>query len=114
MTDKGESFTEFYILGPDGNAYSYPRYVNAGENITVIIGINNREHVETSYVVSVKTGDVIVNRIEPISLVSEQKWERPISITIMKSGNDQKLEFLLYKKDQVYPYLSLALWINVR
>jgi len=34
---RGESFTEFYILGPDGKAEGYPTNLSVGENGRVIV-----------------------------------------------------------------------------
>ncbi len=39
---QGESFTEFYILGPGGNATGYPRNLTIGQDASVIIGSQSR------------------------------------------------------------------------
>ena len=51
----GESFTEFYILGPNGKAEGYPTNLSVGENGTVIIGIVNHEHEVINYTVEIWT-----------------------------------------------------------
>jgi uncharacterized membrane protein len=48
---QGESFTEFYILGPGGNATGYPRNLTVGQDASVIIGIANHEHRTVDYTV---------------------------------------------------------------
>jgi len=49
----GESFTEFYLLGPDGKAEGYPTNLSVGENGTVTIGIANHEHKQMNYMAEV-------------------------------------------------------------
>lgn len=49
----GERFTEFYLLGPDGNASGYPTNLTAGENATVIIGVANHEHRQMNYTLEI-------------------------------------------------------------
>ncbi len=54
MTPKtGETFTEFYLLGPSGKATGYPRNLSLGENATVIIGLANHEQKTMNYTVEV-------------------------------------------------------------
>ena len=114
VPQKGDSFTEFYILGLDGKADNYPRTVTAGNSGAVIVGIVNRENKEVQYRLLVKTEDVVINKSEIISLVNEQKWEQQVSFTLTKVGDNQKVEFLLYKDAGGDPYLSLNLWIDVK
>ncbi|MDD3493076.1 MAG: DUF1616 domain-containing protein [Candidatus Thermoplasmatota archaeon] len=49
----GESFTEFYILGPEGRADNYPTNLTAGEAGRVLVGIANHEHRAVNYTVEV-------------------------------------------------------------
>jgi uncharacterized membrane protein len=46
---EGEKFTEFYVLGPGGNADDYPTNLKIGEEGEVILGIVNHEYTNTSY-----------------------------------------------------------------
>ena len=48
-----ESFTEFYILGPEGPAAGYPKELVVGQETKVIVGIANREHKTVAYRVEV-------------------------------------------------------------
>ncbi len=48
-----ETFTEFYILGPDGTAESFQRDLALGENTSVIIGIANHEHTTINYTIEI-------------------------------------------------------------
>jgi len=49
----GEKFTEFYVLGPNGEADNYPQNLSVGQNATVLIGISNHEYREINYTVEV-------------------------------------------------------------
>ena len=114
IPEKGDGFTEFYILGLDGKATDYPKTLKKGNAGSVIVGIVNREHVDVTYQLSVKQGDTVINRTGPITLVNEQKWEQQVSFTLTKTGNNQKVDFLLYKNAVTNAYLSLNLWIDVK
>lgn len=109
-----ERFTEFYILGPGGKAYGYPENVTAGEEVEVIVGVVNREYRNETYRMVVRMGgDVLRN--ETIKLGNGEKWEKRVNFTVTEAGEDQKLEFLLYRlPDTKKPYRSLHLFINVR
>src|SRR5438445_1235429 len=47
----GETFTEFYILGPGGNASGYPTNLTPSQPGTVIIGVINHEAATVPYMV---------------------------------------------------------------
>ncbi|WP_370005378.1 DUF1616 domain-containing protein [Methanothermobacter sp. KEPCO 2] len=109
-----ERFTEFYILGPGGKAYGYPENLTAGESASVIVGVVNREYRNETYLMVVRVGGDIL-RNETIRLSDKEKWERKINFTVTETGENQKLEFLLYRlPDKRKPYRSLHLFINVR
>jgi uncharacterized membrane protein len=114
VPEKGERFSEFYILGADGKADNYPHDVQAESAATVIAGIVNREHEPASYHVLVETDNITIGQADNITLVDGQKWEEPVTFTPTKAGDNQTIEFLLYKNEQVAPYLSLNLWVNVK
>jgi uncharacterized membrane protein len=48
-----ERFTEFYILGPGGNASGYPTALNVSQPGTVIVGIANHEAASVNYTVRI-------------------------------------------------------------
>ncbi len=50
---EGESFTEFYLLGPDGTLSDYPTSLLVGQDGKVIIGVANHEHQTKEYTVEV-------------------------------------------------------------
>lgn len=110
----GETFTEFYILGPEGEAADYPTELKVGEEGGVMVVIFNHEGKETSYRVEVAVDGKKTIEVGPVTLADEQKWEDEVSFVLETPGEDQKVEFLLYKDGEVEPYLEpLILWVNV-
>lgn len=109
----GEKFTEFYILGPDGKAGDYPTNLTLGESGNLTIGIVNHENAPTRYQLVVQMNNVILKN-ETISLNKDEKKEIPFTFNGNKTGNGQKLEFLLYKLPNTQqPYRNLDLLVNV-
>ncbi|MFC2034984.1 DUF1616 domain-containing protein [Chloroflexota bacterium] len=109
-----ETFTEFYILGNEGKAEGYPNDLVVGKETNVIVGIINREHVTMSYHVEVRINKVKNNEWGPLVLDHDEKQEQIISFQIGIVGDNQKVEFLLYKRGQSEPHHSLHLLVNVR
>ncbi|MFC2051581.1 DUF1616 domain-containing protein [Chloroflexota bacterium] len=136
----GEHFTEFYILGLEGKAIDYPakftlranrvasvRYGDAATAVSgttgrIILGIVNQEQQQTIYSVSIQIDGQPVNityngqnvsRLNAIPLEQGEKWEGEIGFAPMHTGENQKVEFLLYKDGSTEAYNSLHLWVNV-
>jgi len=111
----GERFTEFCVLGPGGRAADYPVELEAGEVGTVTIGIINREYEAASYRVEVAIDGEKDDEIGPIMLQHGEAWERQVSFVFEVTGEKQKVEFFLYKDEEVQPYFDpLRLWVEVR
>ena len=110
----GETFTEFYVLGLDGKAAGYPEEVGVGEEGKVIVAVVNHEHEVVSYRVEVSIDGVKNNEMGPFVLENEQKWEEIVSFTPDKVGDNQKVDFFLYKNGEAVPFLEpLHLWVDV-
>lgn len=110
---EGEKFTEFYILGPGGMAYDYPTSVASGENSTVIVGVVNHEYQLVNYSIVLLINNTTMMELEA-TLGHNETWERPISYKLTDPGDDQKLEFLLYRGGNfTEPYRDLHLWVDV-
>lgn len=110
----GESFTEFYVLGPEGRAADYPVSLALGESGTVILGIINQETEATNYRVEIRLEDALIDKIGPISLEQKEKWEETVTFTPTRAGDDQKLELFLYKSDKPEPLMKPHhFWIDV-
>jgi len=101
-----EGFTEFYILGPEGKAEGYPEELVAGEETKVIVGIINREHETMSYRLEIRIDGVKSSEVGTIKLEHDEKWERTVSFTPVKGGDNQTVEFLLYKNGESEPCLE--------
>ncbi len=136
----GETFTEFYILGPHGKAQNYPTnffidgdevvLVRYGDSETreakrgnVILGIVNHENELATYLVRVIIDGEQVKvyldgnesgSIGPIELSHEEKWEHEIGFAPQHVGNGQKVEFVLYKDGVPYFEDPLHLWSDVK
>lgn len=111
-----EKFTEFYILGPQGKAENYPRQVIAGDDVDVIIGVVNHEYQPATYRVEITINGVRNKEVDIGTLAHEQKWEQEVSFVAQTPGDKQRVEFWLYKDNEVEPYLQdpLRLYIDVR
>ncbi|VVB71845.1 Uncharacterised protein [uncultured archaeon] len=110
---QGEKFTEFYILGPGGKAYDYPTRVYEGNKSKVIVGVVNHEYVLTNYSMRLSLDNTTIQS-RNMTLQHNETWERPVTYILNKTGDLQKLEFLLYKEgNYTGPYRDLHLWVNV-
>ena len=110
----GERFTEFYILGAEGKAENYPKDAVASEEAKVIVDIVNHEHETTSCRVDIVISGIKNEEIGPVVLEPNEKWEEEVSFVPEVPGDNQKVEFLLYKNDETGPCLKpLHLWIDV-
>lgn len=119
-----EFTTEFYMLGAEGLAESYPREAAVGEEIGVTLGVRNHERGERTYRVEVWAVDgmdggpeagrrQLVAQDGPYTLENGNGREWPITWTMPWAGDDQVVELLLFDGDGTEPYRSLRLWLNV-
>jgi uncharacterized membrane protein len=125
----GEQFTEFYLLGPEGQADNYPQNLTQGENATIIIGVVNHEYQNVNYTIEIwlinqtstinqTTNETTINYHNiwyldtittqlphiPINIEGpwQPQWETNYSFSIDRPGT-YKLAFLLYNtQDNVY------------
>jgi len=115
-----EFTTEFYILGPDGLAQTYPRQATSNESLTITMGIANREQAAHEYRVEVWAVNPWqdnqreqLSEVEINTLASAQTEEMPVRWSMPWAGKDQKVEFLLFIDDQPEAYRQLRLWLDV-
>ena len=108
----GEKSTEFYILGPEGGAQNYPTELIVGKEGVVVAGIINREHEEVTYRVEIAVNGVKSSDLEPVTLGHDEKWEKVVTFAPDRPGDNQKVEFLLYRLDQNDVYHRVHLWID--
>jgi uncharacterized membrane protein len=110
-----EAFTEFYILGQEGETANYPRELTVGEPGVITVGINNHEGSKVNYRIEVIIDGKKNNEVGPIILSNEQKWEGEVRFISDTSGENKRVDFFLYKNGEVEPSLGpLYIWINVR
>lgn len=110
----GEKFTEFYILGAEGKAENYPKEVVVGGEVGVIVGIINQEHKTMSYRLEVRIEGVKNNETELPVLEQGEKWQEVVSFIPDETGDNQKVELLLYKDGKSESPLELHLWVDVK
>ncbi len=135
-----EAFTEFYVLGLNGQARNYPsefiiengrvtgvRYSQepsetAGEWGRVVLGIvNHKQQAETYFIrimidhvpVNINYAGSAVDRLGPIELQPGEKWEQETGFAPLRPGDRQNVEFVLQKGD-ADAVDKLNLWCNVR
>jgi uncharacterized membrane protein len=109
-----EKFTEFYVLNAEGKAENYPRTVIHGQSAEVILGIINHEYETTAYRIEIVIDGESIGQVGPVNLDADETWEQAVTATPKRKGENQKLEFLLYKNTGADVYESLHLWIEVK
>ncbi len=106
-----EKYTEFYILGSGGNAYNYPINLTVNQTGNVYVGIVNHEGSTVTYEMKVKLDNNTLST-QNITLQKNESRQIPFSFNVKNSGQNQKLEFLLYKlpdNKNIYRYLYLQI-----
>jgi len=109
---EGEKFTEFYILGPNGTASDYPTNLKVGEEGEVIIGVVNHEYANVTYQLEVRLNGEVMDE-KSINLMNNETWESSFTFRATRAGENQKLEFLLYKEGEKDVYRRLHLWVDI-
>lgn len=118
----GETFTEFYLLTPDGDATNYPQDIAIKQNISLLLGLINHEYKMMNYTIEVWLVNESVNYnkttqknetvyhnawflneiVVPLNYTEitnkknqTQKWEHNYTFALNKIGHF-KLAFLLF------------------
>jgi len=136
----GEKFTEFYLLGIHGKAADYPSaftlqngrvsgvtYGDAAEipeqHGRVTLGIINQEQAEVRYTVAVQIdgqpaqiffNGAWVDSVDSVVLQQGEKWEQEIGFAPAHAGENQKVEFFLFKNGSSDATETLHLWITAK
>ncbi len=137
----GEKFTEFYLLGLNGQAQDYPSeftvregkvtQVRYGRGLSqpvsdwgeVTIGLVNREGQKTDYYIQVQVSNTpvplnyhgeVLDKLGPIELQTGEKWEQKLGIAPQYPGDNQMIKFLLSKGPENDLVDTLQLSINVK
>jgi len=109
----GETFTEFYVLGPGGKAEGYPRRLLVGDSSPVILGVINHEGHAARYRVEIQAGIDRIASYGPFSLADGEKRENRVGIAPRRPGKQVKVEFALFMDGAQGPYRNLHLWVDV-
>jgi uncharacterized membrane protein len=110
----GGRFTEFYMLGQNGQLNSYPTYLTLGQNGTVTLGIVNHEYANVTYKIVVVLDNQTIDTLNNIALGNEATWEQNYTFTPQVVGEKISLGFQLYMQGVSEPYRNLDLLITVR
>jgi uncharacterized membrane protein len=113
LPDTGEAFTEFYMLGPEGRADNYPDVVVVGEEAAVVLGVVNHERVATDYYILIFIKNEMVAEVTTDVLADGEGWEQPVSFAPTEVGEEQRVEFQLYRGSESKAYHTLDLWVDV-
>lgn len=110
----GEKFTEFYILGVGDKAGNYPTNLSVNEVGNVTIGIVNHEYSTTDYNMVTTLNGTIISSANYTLANNETKLIN-YSFKAINQGNNQKLEFKLYKlPDNNTVYRTVFLNLNIQ
>ena len=110
-----EPYTEFYVLGPNGDASNYPKNLTVGEQGRFVVGISNHEHRDVTYTLVLRLGDQLTQR-RPVTVAQGETWEREIAVSPRVPGR-ARLRLLLYRGSDASldatPYRRIGFWVNV-
>ncbi len=111
-----DPYTEFYLLGSEGNASDYPTQLEPGESGTVTVGVTNYEGETTDYQIRIvdtnASGDGVLATRSP-TITAGETWETNVTFSIDEPGR-HRVRFLLYKSEiSDEPDLTTRLWVNV-
>jgi uncharacterized membrane protein len=77
------------------------------------VGVVNHEYAPVNYTMRLSLNNYTFLS-QNLTLQHNQTREQPVNYLIYKPGNEQKLEFLLFKENNfTAPYRDLHLWVNV-
>ncbi|RXK46918.1 DUF1616 domain-containing protein [Halorientalis pallida] len=109
----GSTFSEFYLLGPDGNASEYPTTLAPNQTGTVVVGISNHERKSVEYRMRVSlNGTQTAERT--VSVADGDTREFRVNLTAPADPGRYRVRFLLYNETSADPSLRTRLWIQVR
>ena len=127
-----EAFTEFYAMeAQDTSGYPAEFILNEGEVASVgygkdelvyideacgrvILGIINNEGDESIYSIVISVDGDSVGCIDGITLTDGETWEQETGFAPLTPGDNQKVEFLLYKNSSPEADKTLHIWIDAR
>jgi uncharacterized membrane protein len=110
---QGDTYTEFYVLGPGGMASDYPTALVAGNSGKVMVEIANHEQRTVDYAFALKVNNSTVFS-RGVKLDDGQSWKSNVSFVPEHPGPRQKIELILYADgNYTSPYRDLYLLVDV-
>lgn len=111
----GVNYTEFYVLGPNGTADSYPTNLTVAEQTSIIIGVHNFENEQVSYQLHILWDNSTTHQQE-IHLPHDQTFEDSFTVVAPGTPGIYRLRFHLYRSgvSSDGPYRSHGMRIVVR
>ena len=103
--------SEFYILNAEGKAENYPREVKTGDPVTITVTVVNNEVVPNSYRVNITNAGETIGEMTTGELSPDEKWQRQASFSLQHAGQNQKVDFQLYKEGVTEPCFKEPLYI---
>lgn len=114
LPSPAREFTEFYLIGEEGLAENFPRFVTIDEPITIIYNIINNERDAHQYRVEARSASSrILATTEPITIPIGGAVEDSLRITPDEIGDNVRIDIWLYQDNNPEPYRALRLWLNV-
>ena len=113
IPQQSQKFTEFYVLNSEGEVENYSVQVISGEPMAVTIGIVNHEHEMVSYRVGITVDSMENREISSGKLAHKGKWQEIVSFIPDKSGDNQKVEFWLFKNSETEPHIKDPLYLVI-
>lgn len=107
-------FSEFYLLGLDGTMEYYPVNILLGADADAVVGVANHEGKTMGYRLRITINDAEMRIIDIAPMQDDECWEETVSIAPTTAGDNQRVQFLLYRDREPEPYQILHLWIDVR
>ncbi len=116
---EGEPFTEFFILGNNRTADSYPNHIVLGQNYPMYVGVENHEYRDTRYMIETwmmhtefdnATNSTRILSMNPdnrvlLTLANNQTSIIPYNFSV-SSAEYNRVEFLLF--DENVPGLEVT------
>jgi uncharacterized membrane protein len=113
MPAPAQSYTQFYVLGQDGNAERYLNTLRVGLPADLRLGvINNEDRAFRAYIMVV-IGNEPAGQSEIVNLEPGVKHEWTIPVTAVRASGPEPLTLQLWREQDNEAYRTLRLWVNV-
>jgi uncharacterized membrane protein len=107
-----ERYTEYYLLGADGQLLTAMSPITLGENVTVILNVVNHEQREVKYSVLIRDCGSL-RLTDSFTLPDQQRWNKTYLLAPTVVGDQCNFSFQLFREGDTEPYRSLYFWMAV-